>query len=217
MWDSMQIEGTEYSFLCFCRKYTMKKKPQPTKQTEKLSTTNKWAKLFKTLEWLISLLSLGEFSLYALRRIKHICAQILILKNCNKQCNMLFYYSVQLYMESAKMDHKQNAYIPLHQHQSQEQWYRAVQATLGSILQSISAVKHRGHILSALVPGWLQDNAGAIPYFNSQKLFLLCKVAFCLWQPYFQTAQLLLVVELSCPRKFIHQSKITTAIWIFAS
>lgn len=52
------------------------------------------------------------------------------------------YCNMQIYMEPAKMNHKQNPYIPLHQHQSQEQWYRAIQTTLGSIFQSIPAAKH---------------------------------------------------------------------------
>lgn len=44
MWDSMKIEGTEYPFLCFCRKYTMEKtqpNPNQTNQTNQKTDQKK--------------------------------------------------------------------------------------------------------------------------------------------------------------------------------
>lgn len=102
MWDSMEIEGAEYLFLCFYRKYTTKKTPtkpkpnQPTKKPKNQSTANEQDKLSKTLEWLISLLALGEFLWYAMRQIKHICAQIYIKKKKvmnNAMCWVLLQYA----------------------------------------------------------------------------------------------------------------------------
>lgn len=79
------------------------------------------------------------------------------------------FHNMQLYMESANMNHKQNPWIALHEHQSQEQWYGALQAT--PWVHPPVHICCEIRLLNALITGWLQDNAEAVPSLSTQKCF----------------------------------------------
>lgn len=81
----------------------------------------------------------GEFSLYLLRQIKHICVLNYILKNKAKQKQCIGQSTTRFYKESAKMCHK--PYTHLHQHWSCECCMRSLTLALGLPLSANSAAQ----------------------------------------------------------------------------
>lgn len=73
-------------------------------------------------------------------------------------------------------------------------------------------------LLSALLPGWLQDNVEAVPYLSTQKCFTSLQNNLLSPTSLFSDSLTPSYIWAFClPWKLIHQSKITTAIQIFPS